>query len=109
MKIGPSWKTKRSSFWLKTLPPVTSLGIRVGGELDALERGPEDVGERAHEERLAQAGHALDEHVPAREDGDQRVEDELVLPEEHLGGLAAEAIEALSKVGGVHRARGLAW
>ena len=71
MKIGPSWKTKRSSFWLKTLPPVTSLGIRSGVNWMRLNVAAEDVRQRAHQQRLAEAGHALDEHVAAREDGDR--------------------------------------
>ena len=40
----------------------------------------EDVGEGAHQQRLAEAGHALDQHVAAREHRDQGVLDQIVLP-----------------------------
>ncbi len=70
---------------------------QIGRELDALEGGAEHVREGAHEQRLAEAGHAFDEHVTAGEDGDERVQDEIVLAEEHLAGLAAEEIEAIAE------------
>ena len=46
-------------------------GDEVGRELDAAEGAAEHVGERLDRERLGQAGHALDEHVPAGEQRDE--------------------------------------
>ena len=52
-------------------------GHQVGRELDPVERAVDDVGDRAHEQRLAEAGHALEEDVAVREQPDERVPDEL--------------------------------
>ena len=73
-KTGPSSVSK---------PPVSgAIDARadevrrheVGGELEALELAAERVGERLDGQRLGQAGHAFEEHVPA---GQQRHEQPL--------------------------------
>jgi hypothetical protein len=66
-------------------------GHQVGGELDALGDAAEDAGEGADHEGLAEAGHALDEHVAAGEHADEHGVDDLVLAEEDAGDLAADA------------------
>ena len=43
---------------------------QVGGKLDAPKLQVEHLAQRAHQKRLAQPGHAFDQHVPAREQGD---------------------------------------
>ena len=50
---------------------------QVGCELDALKLELQRVGQRAHEQRLAQPGHALEQDVPAGDQGRQRVVDDL--------------------------------
>ena len=44
---------------------------QVGRELDARELGVDRVAERAHRERLGEAGDALEQDVPAREQADE--------------------------------------
>ncbi len=51
-------------------------GHQVGRELDAAEAAVDDVGEGAHQHRLAQAGHALEQRVAVGEQADQRLADE---------------------------------
>ncbi len=48
-------------------------GHEVGRELDAVEGHVERLAERADEERLAEAGHAFEQHVPAAKQRDQGV------------------------------------
>ena len=41
--------------------------MQVGGELDAREGAAEGLGQRPHQQGLAEPRHALEEHVAARE------------------------------------------
>ena len=50
---------------------------QVGGELDALKLQAEGVGQRPHQQGLAQPGHPFEQHVPAGDQGGQRVVDDL--------------------------------
>jgi hypothetical protein len=75
----------------------------VGRELDALEGAAQDLAERAHKQRLAEPRHALDQHVPAREDRDERVIDDLVLSHQRPRYLAADALEPHAEFLHVHR------
>ena len=78
MKIGPRWNENVPSAG----SGPASRGCRrqqVGRELHARERDAEDARERLGERRLADAGHVLDEHVPAREDADEEQLDDLGL------------------------------
>ena len=45
---------------------------QIGRELDAAEGEPQGAGEGADGERLGQAGHAFEEHVPAGEQADEQ-------------------------------------
>src|SRR3712207_8466526 len=69
-----------------TLFPYTTL-FR---SLDAAERAIDHIGKRAHERRLGQPGHALEQRVAAGNQGDQRLADEVALAdrsEEHTSEL----------------------
>ena len=46
-------------------------GHEVGRELDAAEAEIEDFAERADEQRLAEAGHAFEQHMPAAKQRDE--------------------------------------
>ena len=56
-----------ASSW-STSVPVMSAGKQIGRELHAPERELERLGERRHEERLGEPGHAHEERVPARQE-----------------------------------------
>ena len=68
-------------------------GHQVGGELDAAELAAQHAAQRPHEERLAQAGHALDQHVAVGEQGHQRAQHQFVLADEDLADLGGDAVE----------------
>ena len=53
----------------------------VGRELDALEAYLESERQRAHQQCLGRAGHALEQHVAAREQADERFARGGVLPQ----------------------------
>ena len=74
-------------------------GHQVGGELNAPEASVERLGERTHQQRLAQAGYALDQDVAACQQRDQHLIDDGALTNQRLGHLGAH---------GVHRAQRLA-
>ncbi len=90
---------------------------QVRRELDALEARVDGAGERGDGERLGEAGHALDEHVPAREQADQQALHEHGLPDDDLPdgveegsderARAGDAVREGAEVGrgGGHRAR----
>jgi hypothetical protein len=52
---------------------------QVGRELDAVEGAVDDVGDGAHQHRLAQARHSLEKGVAVGDEADQRLADEIVL------------------------------
>src|SRR5690606_15958837 len=54
-------------------------------ELDAREGQVCRLGERLDEARLAKAGNAFDERMPARQRGDEQLLDDLVLPQDDAG------------------------
>ena len=58
------------------LVPRMSAGIRSGVNWMRLNEQVEHFAERAHQQRLAQPGHAFEQHVPAGEQGDQRALDD---------------------------------
>ena len=64
-------------------------GQQVGGELDALELEAERRAEALHQQRLGEAGHALDQHVAVGEQRHQRALDDGVLADDRLLHLAA--------------------
>jgi hypothetical protein len=112
--------------WLELEDPVPALlheDVRAGdvgrhevrGELDAIERAVDDVGDRADQHRLAEAGHALEQHVAVREQSGQGLPDELALADDDLADFALDRLcsfgeclgrEALAGVGGDGRFHG---
>ncbi len=69
-------------------------------ELDAREREVEGVRERADEERLGEARHAHEERVAAGEQRHEEALDGVVLPDDLLRDLGAEAAGRLGEVPG---------
>ena len=59
----------------------------IGRKLDAAKRQAQDAGDCRNEQRLGQARHANQEHVPARKEPDQKLLDHFVLADHHLGDL----------------------
>ena len=57
---------------------------QVGRELDAAELHAQRLRQRANQQRLAQAGHAFEQHVAAREQRDQGLAYDLVLSDDGL-------------------------
>ena len=66
---------------------------QVGGELDAVEGAAEHVGERLDGEGLGEAGDALDEQVPAREQPDEHALEHGLLPDDHALHLEQRGLE----------------
>ncbi len=78
-KIGPG---KNLKVWLsgwKTFVPMRSDGIRSGVNWMRRKLTCRVRGQRAGEERLGQAGHALENHVAAGQQRDERLFDERFL------------------------------
>ena len=72
--------------------PGQVRGQHVGRELRAPEREAERPRRRVREQRLRDAGHALEEHVPAREQRRQQAADDLVLAEDDLADLGSHPV-----------------
>ena len=70
---------------------------QVGGELDAVERKLEDFAQRADEQRLAEAGHAFEQHMAASENGDQCPFDDRVVANDHLADFRSQRGESLAE------------
>ena len=68
-------------------------GDEVGRELDALELAADRLRERLHRHRLGEPGHALDEEVPAREQGDDHPLEQRVLADDHALDLVQDLFE----------------
>jgi hypothetical protein len=68
---------------------------QVGGELDAAEGEVEALGQRADEERLGKARHALEQTVATAEQADQQLLDHLALADDHPRQLGEDAIVRL--------------
>src|SRR5207249_5383174 len=94
---------ERTLLELEVLPTVGVLdddvgpddvgGHQVGGELDARERQLETLRQRLDEEPLAEARHALEQHVAAREHADEDVVDDLAVTDDDLLDLRAQRLE----------------
>jgi hypothetical protein len=67
-------------------------GQEVRGELDAPERRVDRPGERAHGERLGEAGHALHEHVAVGEQADEQALDHRLLTHDDVADLDQEPL-----------------
>ena len=86
-KMGPRWNSKcfrplGSSTMM--LVPMMSPGIRSGVNW---------IRERPDEEGLAEARHALEQHMAAGKQADQHVRDDLVVPHDDLADLGAQGSE----------------
>ena len=75
------------------LVPTRSAGIRSGVNCTRLNFRSNAVGDGAHQQRLAEAGDALQEHVAAGDQGGQRALDDVVLADDDLADLVAEPAE----------------
>src|SRR5438874_1320921 len=89
---------------------------QVDGELHAVEGQVERLGERAHDERLADARHALDQHVAAGEERGQDDVDGVLVAHHHPADLVPHGGEGLLEVadrglgeGGGHGGASLPW
>ena len=88
---------------LEVLPSVGVLDDDVGAddvsrhqvrrELDPRERQIQALRQRPDEEGLAEARHALEQHVAAGKQADQHVRDDLVVPHDDLADLGAQGPE----------------
>ena len=79
-------------------------GHEVGRELDALELAADRAGERLDRHRLGETGHALHQHVPAREQRDDQPFEQVVLPDDDLLDLVEHLLHGLVGAGCVvHR------
>ena len=65
----------------------------VGRELDALELAADRLGERLHRHRLREPGHALDEKMAAREQGDDHPLEQRVLADDDALDLVEHLLE----------------
>src|SRR6185295_17474376 len=74
----------------------------VGGELDPLEGPADETRDRAREKRLRRTGHALDEHVAAEHERDEREPDGLILSDDDAMHVAVETLRDLARAPG-HR------
>ena len=104
-KTGPS---SMSNCSLRALvhPRADEVGRHeVGRELDALEAAAEDVGDGLDGQRLREAGHALDQEVPAGEQADEDALEHLVLPGDHALDLEDGALEQLAVGASVERSQ----
>ena len=64
---------------------------QVGGELDAAKRELQDLGNRAHQQCLGQAGNSLQQAVASGEQRNEQLVDDLVLADNRLADLLAHA------------------
>ena len=71
-------------------------GHEVGRELDALERAAEDARGGADRECLGEAGDALDQQVPAREQAHEHPLEHLILPGDHSFHLEQGSLDRLT-------------
>jgi hypothetical protein len=71
---------------------------QIGRELDAREAQVEARGEGAHEQRLAQARRAFQQHVPSGEQPDQHVVDDRALADDHLADRPSQPVEGHRRV-----------
>ena len=80
---GPSSTSKRSIEGAVDAGADDVRRQQVGRELDAGERAAERPGERRHHERLAEAGHAFEQAVPAGDERDEHPLEHPVLADDH--------------------------
>ena len=74
-----------------------SAGIRSGRELDPVEGAVDHVGDRPHEQRLAQAGHAFEQDVAVGQQAGEGLADERRLADDDPADLALDRLGALGE------------
>ena len=97
------------------LPVLLDEDVRAGDvgrhqvrrELDPVERAVDDVGDRPHEHRLAEARHALEQDVAVRQQAGQCLADEVALADDDPADLAFDRLGALGEGLGREARRGL--
>ena len=72
-----------------------SAGIRSGVNWIRLNDEIEDLRDGLDQQRLREAGHARDQAVPAREERDQDLIDDVILADDHLANLGENPLAAL--------------
>ena len=70
---------------------------KVGGELDAVKRAAEDIGDGADRESLGEARDAFDEQVPAGEEGDEHTFEQDLLADDDAPRFEEGLLEALAR------------
>ena len=90
MKTGPSRNSNSAVLVSYTSEPVTSPGIRSGVNWTRLKSRSSAARERPDEQRLGDAGDALQQHVAAAEQRDDQAGHHGVLADDRLGDLAAQ-------------------
>ena len=106
-RTGPEGELRRSGVVDERAGHVA--GHQVRGELHALGVQGQRGGERADEQGLGDAGHALEEHVTAAQQRDDEAGDRGVLPDDGLADLGAQREERGTRLGpgiGGQRRRG---
>ena len=71
---------------------------QVGRELDAREVQIERLGQRAHQQRFAQARHAFQQAMPADEQARQHAVHDFVVPDDHAADLLSHRVIARAKL-----------
>ena len=77
--------------------PRMSAGIRSGVNWMREKSQVERLGQRAHQQRLAQARHAFEQAMAADEQAGEHAVDDFVVPDDHAADLAANGIIALGE------------
>ena len=95
VNTGPGRKRNSWVFMSKIGAPVMSEGIRSAVNWMRPKRQPNTRPSVRHEQRLAQPGHALDQHVTAGEQGHQRAQHQFLLPHVDLADLGRDPVEQL--------------
>src|SRR5690606_5441471 len=90
---GPLARLKLAAARIVEEMPRHVARHQVGRELHAREGRGDRAGEGQHEERLADAGHALEQHVAAGEEADEHLLEHLVLPEHDAAERAPERVD----------------
>ena len=80
------------------LVPMMSAGIRSGVNWIRENVSSSAFRQRPDQQRLAQPGHAFEQHVAAGEQADQHVVDDVAVADDHLPDLGPKALEGGDKV-----------
>ncbi len=101
-KSGPDWKRnsrRPSGDSVMMFVPMMSEGIRSGVNWMRLKLRSSTSRQRADEERLAEAGNAFEQHVPADEEARQHAADDVALADDDLADLGFECREPGAELG----------